>query len=257
MLSPRQASLFGASAGLLAAVSGIAGFFDNSASSATAVVLGVVAVALAGYGWISLWGSAGEPDTSASKNQLSQQEQASADAVALRHLELLTRGGPKPLVDPETSLPDDRYFELALEGRVAAARRHLWPVTLVLLQISLDEIAIKDPAVRKDALARFSLLLQGTMRESDVLCRVDDSTFALLLDDTAEEGGVWSAERLQAEASRQHPAIIRLVAGVASYPSHGLDAEKVHKAAKAALSRASGADAGKGLGSVEVAHADH
>jgi diguanylate cyclase (GGDEF)-like protein len=185
--------------------------------------------------------------------------QSSADAVdtvTLRHLEVLQRGGPKPLIDLETGLPDERFFEIALDGRVAAARRHLWPVTLVLIEIAMTEAA-DDPAVRQEALARFSLLLRRTMRESDVLSRIDEHRFALLLDDTAEEGGVWSAERLQVESAREHPVIRRLVAGVASYPSHGLGAPEVLAAANAALQRAASADAGHGLGLVEVARLEH
>src|SRR4051812_2973453 len=30
------------------------------------------------------------------------------------------------VIDPVTELPDGRYFEVAVESRVAAARRHLW-----------------------------------------------------------------------------------------------------------------------------------
>src|SRR5437764_7596830 len=55
---------------------------------------------------------------------------SAVDAVTLRHLELFTSARDRSLVDDETGLPDQRFFELALEGRVAAARRQLWPVTL-------------------------------------------------------------------------------------------------------------------------------
>src|SRR5437016_5163899 len=37
-----------------------------------------------------------------------------------------------PILDTETGLPDQRYFGVALEERVAAARRHLWPTTVLL-----------------------------------------------------------------------------------------------------------------------------
>ncbi len=241
-------------AAVAAITAGIASAISNAALGIVGIVLGAAALAVAIITLVELRATKAGGRTTPATDSGSQE---SADSVALRHLELLTRGGPRPLVDSDTSLPDDRYFELALEGRVAAARRHLWPVTLVMLRLTLDPTAANDPAVRKDAFARFSLLLQGTMRESDVLCRLDADTFALLLDDTAEEGGVWSAERVQAEASRQHPAITKLVAGVASYPSHGLDAPKVLEAARFALNRAMQNDAGRGLGNVEVARAEH
>src|SRR5205823_6995229 len=66
-----------------------------------------------------------------------QEASAAVDAVTLRHLELFTNGAEQRLIDPDTGLPDHRFFELALDGRVAAARRHLWPVTLVLVEIEL------------------------------------------------------------------------------------------------------------------------
>jgi GGDEF domain-containing protein len=248
--------LIGSAVVAVAAISaGIASIISNTALGIVAIILGAGALAVSLVALVESRSHKPQEQTVTANIDGSSQE--SADSVALRHLELLTRGGPRPLVDPDTSLPDDRYFELALEGRVAAARRHLWPVTLVMLRLTLDPTAANDPAVRKDAFARFSLLLQGTMRESDVLCRLDADTFALMLDDTAEEGGVWSAERVQAEASKQHPAITKLVAGISSYPSHGLDAPKVLEAARYALARATQNDAGRGLGIVEVARAEH
>jgi len=219
---------------------------------ATEPVIGcIAALVLAAVSVVLAWAMAS--DLNSLRDQASHD---AVDTVTLRHLEVLQRGGPKPLIDIETGLPDERFFEIALDGRVAAARRHLWPVTLVLVEITLTPAA-DDAAVRQEALARFSLLLRRTMRESDVLSRIDEHRFALLLDDTAEEGGVWSAERLQVEAAREHPVIKRLVAGVASYPSHGLGASEVLAAANTALQRAAAADAGHGLGQVEVARVEH
>ena len=48
----------------------------------------------------------------------------------------------------------------------------------------------------------------------------------------------------------------RLAAGVASYPTHGLQADEVLARAQAALTRACAAEAGRGLGQVEVAQPD-
>src|SRR3954454_5784802 len=54
---------------------------------------------------------------------------AAVDPVTLRHLELFTASGNRPVLDVATALPDQRSFELPLDARVPAARRHLWPMT--------------------------------------------------------------------------------------------------------------------------------
>jgi diguanylate cyclase (GGDEF)-like protein len=161
-----------------------------------------------------------------------------------------------PLLDAETGLPDRHFFELALDGRVAAARRHLWPVTVVLLDVGLQADAEEDPDSRARALASFAALLRQTLREADIACRLSGTTMGLILEDTAEEGGVWTAQRLQIALAKDITRVRRLAAGVASYPSHGLRPEEVLNRAEQALTRACAAEAGHGLGEVEVAHVE-
>jgi diguanylate cyclase (GGDEF)-like protein len=161
-----------------------------------------------------------------------------------------------PLLDPETGLPDRHFFELALAGRVAAARRHLWPVTIVLLDIGLQPDAEENPESQAHALASFATLLRQTLREADIACRLGGTTMGLILEDTAEEGGVWTAQRLQIALSKDVTRVRRLAAGVASYPSHGLRPDEVLTRAEQALTRACAAQAGHGLGEVEVANVE-
>lgn len=157
-----------------------------------------------------------------------------------------------PVIDSETGLPDARYFELVVESRVAAARRHLWPVTIVLLELRVD----LDRPDRGAALTSFSALMRQTLREADIACRLADATFGLVLEDTSEEGGVWTAERLQIALAKENAPVRRLAAGVASYPTHGLRADEVLARASSALNRACAAEIGHGLGQVEVASSD-
>jgi GGDEF domain-containing protein len=218
-----------------------------------------------------------------------------ADDVTMRHLEVLTSQGNRSVVDDETGLPDRRFFELALDGRVASARRHLWPLTLVLVEVWIGEPGDRDvetPALATDGtvqipqtvqspesllspqtpqtpqtpaaptetvsevLADFALLVRRTLREADIACRVSDATFGLILEDTSEEGGVWTAERLQIGLARNKFGIRRMAAGVASYPTHGMRADEILLQARAALDRACAAPPDQGLGPVEVAHVD-
>lgn len=169
------------------------------------------------------------------------------------------QGPDHTVIDPITEFPDRRYFEVAVDGRVAAARRHLWPVSIVLVELGFDNSLDETSEViahRNQSLVNFATLMRQTLREADIACRLNDTTFGLILEDTSEEGGVWTAERLQIALSHDATAIRRLVAGVASYPTHGLFAKDVLVRAQSALSRASSTPAGHGLGQVEVAHVD-
>lgn len=182
---------------------------------------------------------------------------AAGSAALARLLDLprSTRSDSCELLDPESGLPELPFFTLALEGRVAAARRHLWPVTVVLLEIDLAP-QCETGRAQAEAIAGFADLLRCTLREADIACRTSTTRFAVVLDDTAEEGGVWTAERIQVAVSRDVSKVRRMAAGVASYPTHGLDAGAVLTGAQAALGRACASPAGRGLGQVEVALPD-
>lgn len=159
------------------------------------------------------------------------------------------------VIDAVTELPDGRYFEVAFESRVAAARRHLWPVSVVLLQLGFDPNK-ENEAARTQSLKNFGVLMRQTLREADIACRLSEDTFGLILEDTSEEGGVWTAERLQIALSHDSTSIRRLIAGIAAYPSHGLFPNDVMQRARTALHRANAVPQGHGFGQVEVAHVD-
>lgn len=155
-----------------------------------------------------------------------------------------------PYVDSTTGLLDARYFEPALQSRVAAARRLLRPVSVVLLQV---ERAPNGADVNRDAVMRsFAAVLSSTLREADTACRLEGDRFALILEDTPEGGGVWAAERIRAGFARDGGPVQLLSAGVAAYPSHALDADDLLERAQRALGRARAG----GRGQVEIAAAD-
>lgn len=180
---------------------------------------------------------------------------AGAVLTSLLDLPQQARSQAENLIDEQTGLPDARFLELAIEGRIAAGRRHLWPVTIVLLEVELRP-EYSNAQDRAGALVDFIVLLRQVLRESDVVCRTGEANFALVLEDTAEEGGVWVAERVQIAMAQAGGGARRLAAGVAAYPIHGLDGDYVLARAQAALTRACAAEAGRGLGQVEVAQPD-
>jgi diguanylate cyclase (GGDEF)-like protein len=156
--------------------------------------------------------------------------------------------GPETLFDPETGLLDGRVFVVCLERKVAAARRHLRPLTVVLLDVSTG--LAPGGAQRLEQLVAFARLLHTTLRDADVACRVGPVSFGLILEDTPEQGGVLAVERLQAAAlAHGGPCVI---GSVASYPNHGLAAGEVLQRGRDALGRARQSQLGW-LGGVHVA----
>jgi diguanylate cyclase (GGDEF)-like protein len=158
-----------------------------------------------------------------------------AEMVAMRNLELARMAGSGGLLDDVTGLLDGRYFEAAIQSRVAAARRLLHPVTVVLLE--LDGIREEETG-GAERLAEFAGLLRNVLREADTACRTTDGRFAVILEDTPEGGGVWAAERIRGSIARVGGDPTALSAGVASYPIHALDADELLERAKDALVQA-------------------
>jgi diguanylate cyclase (GGDEF)-like protein len=159
---------------------------------------------------------------------------------------------PWSLVDPETGVPDGRFFELAVESHVLTAKRQLWPMSVVLL-----EVKPWDDLRRVEVMGGFVQVVRQTLRDADVLCRLGPSSFGVVLDDTTEAGGVGAAERVQAASADEGLAVFAVVAGVASYPAHGLEASDILFRARAALARARAAAAeGASSGGVAIATVD-
>ncbi len=139
--------------------------------------------------------------------------------------------------DPDTGLLDDAYFRVSLPTRVAAARRVLRPLTVVVFTVIEDE----GDGVRwcpPDLAEAVSRGLLALLRESDVSCRLLDGGFGLILEQTADDGAVWTIERFRRTLAEERGESLVLWAGVASYPTHGLDADELLAAAERARTAA-------------------
>ncbi len=183
--------------------------------------------------------STAEQARAASEARAREQEiLAAAEATEQAAAELVARQrAAVSVVDSDSGLLDQRVFAVTLERRLAAARHSLRPLSLVLLDVApgLPE----DGADRQQALARWGSVLRKTLRDSDTPCRIADSIFGILLEDTHETGGVWAAERLQIAASfTGNPVLGPVRASVATYPTHGLEAAELLNRAWEALARA-------------------
>lgn len=142
---------------------------------------------------------------------------------------------PTPaLTDPITGLFNEQFFRVTLDTRVSAARRHLRPVAVVLLQVASG---VRDGAT---ALVEPDLVASGireTLRDADTACRLEDGRFALILEDTPENGAVWTVERIRRFLAGDHHGQT-LWAGIACYPAHAFDAWELFDRAGSALSAA-------------------
>src|SRR5438876_3282468 len=151
--------------------------------------------------------------------------------------------------DSETGLLGEHYFQLAIEQRIAAARRQLQPVALLLLSLEGDGAG---EAYRQQAAVNFAGILRETLRESDTACRIGDNRFGVILEDTSEAGGGSAAERRRTALARKGDPLLRLAAGVAAYPTHALEGDEVLSRARRALDSARSS----GSSRVEVASVD-
>lgn len=138
------------------------------------------------------------------------------------------------LTDTDTELFSEAYLKVAMDSRLASARRHLRPVSVALLEVTEglpdDGAGPASPNTVADA-------VRNTLRDSDIACRMNDGTFAIILEDTPENGAVWTVERIRrnlVSAAGHHT----LWAGVACYPAHAFDGPEllaqVHQALDAA-----------------------
>jgi GGDEF domain-containing protein len=150
--------------------------------------------------------------------------------------------GADLLTDTVTGLFSEAYFHVALDARVTAARRQLRPVSVALVEVVEPAGTAREPAGeagRRRAAdpCQVSAAIAGTLRDADTACRMDDGAYALLLEDTPEDGALWTVERLRRRLTQEHPdRIVR--AGIACYPAHGLQPDEVLARAVDALESA-------------------
>ena len=101
-----------------------------------------------------------------------------------------------------TGLFSEGYFTVALDARIAAARRQLEPVAVVLIEVIEGlESGLPRPANPK-AVAE---CITATIREADTACRLLDGGYALVLEDTAENGAIWTVERIRRRITDRGP----------------------------------------------------
>jgi diguanylate cyclase (GGDEF)-like protein len=135
----------------------------------------------------------------------------------------------EPINDQRTGLFNEKYFQATIDTRVLAAKRHLRPVSVALLAVSQGQ----DRTVRAD-MVKVSEAIRSTLRDSDIACHLDDGRFAFILEDTPEDGAVWTLERLRRSLAEIDSNMVQW-AGIACYPAHAFNSQELMSKAQEAL----------------------
>jgi diguanylate cyclase (GGDEF)-like protein len=163
-------------------------------------------------------------------------EEQAASRVDVESSEM-AHPNPEHAFDPATGLYDERYFAVLVQQQVAAARRSLRPVSVVIFEV--DAMQNEDGGRRDQALGVVGDVVRRTLRESDSACRLGDVMVGAILEDTPEAGAVWAAERVRGTLLTSPVGdALTLSAGVACYPTHALGAAELVQQAGRALEEA-------------------
>lgn len=228
-------AVLGVGAGLAGIVVGLAGAVAGI--TALAVVAGVLAAVAGATTW---WLAA---ELAAQRRTVDPLTAAAMAVEGAAPTDIVDRNAhPDPeqhadgelLVDHETGLFSEGYFRVALDARVSAARRHLRPVSVVLLDV-VEGLA--DGSPNPAAAAFVGEGIRSTVRDADTACRMGDGRYALVLEDTPENGAIWTVERVRRRLVQEHEGLT-LWAGVACYPAHAFTPEAVLDQAERALDAA-------------------
>jgi GGDEF domain-containing protein len=146
----------------------------------------------------------------------------------------LAEASSNTLTDESTGLFSQEYFDVALDARLSAARRHLRPVAVVLIEV-VEGLA--DGSPRPATPRTVAESISTTIRDADTACRMVDGRFGLVLEDTPENGAIWTVERIRRHMAGTSTGLT-LWAGVACYPAHAFDAGEILTQADAALKAA-------------------
>ena len=135
------------------------------------------------------------------------------------------------LIDEATGLFSEDYFRVAVDARIAAARRHLRPVAVVLLEV-IEGLRSNAPQSAQPMLVAETI--NATLREADTACRLIDGRFGLVLEDTSENGAIWTVERIRRSITELQQGLT-LRAGIACYPAHAFGSSELLQRAEDAL----------------------
>lgn len=165
-------------------------------------------------------------------------------ATALANALAYSEATRQTLIDDLTRLYNVRYLYQTLEGEIRRARRYGLSVSVVFMD--LDGFKLVNDAYGHRAgsatLTEVAEVITRTVRESDFVARYGGDEFVLMLPETPAKRALQMAERVRSRIAGHRfkgggAAEIFLTAsfGVASFPEHATQAEKLIELADAAM----------------------
>jgi diguanylate cyclase (GGDEF)-like protein len=153
----------------------------------------------------------------------------------------------KSILDPLTDLYNRRYLEEALDKELLRAKRHQYPVSLILIDIDHFK-QVNDNYGHNtgdEVLKRMADIMRNNVRNSDIICRYGGEEILILLPECSLEKSSFIAELLRKIVSEIKVACdnftltnITISAGIASFPDHGLTRKALIEVADVALYQA-------------------
>jgi len=147
--------------------------------------------------------------------------------------------------DTLTGLANRRVFQESLDVEIRRSRRYRWPVTVLMLDLDhFKDVNDSYGHMLGDlVLERVGGIVRHAVRDADCACRFGGEEFALVLPETAREGGYAVAERIRRrveQAFQGRPVEARDVpmtisAGLATFPDDALHADELIARADEAL----------------------
>lgn len=174
---------------------------------------------------------------------ITRQKQAEKDLQeANRRLQAFSTG------DLLTGLYNRQYFEERLSQEIARAKRLHTPLSLIVFDVDYFRQYCEQWGERQgdQLLVELARVVQGEARAGDVVGRLHEDEFALLLLDTPGEQAIRRAENLRQTVAaypfscrdRQPGGHLTISVGVASYPTNADSAEELLRVAREALFQA-------------------
>ncbi|MBE0432726.1 sensor domain-containing diguanylate cyclase [candidate division WOR-3 bacterium] len=151
------------------------------------------------------------------------------------------------LTDPQTGMPNRRFFDIMLDIEYRRARGYSRQLSLAM--VGLDQF---PGAARKqgkktgdELLVHVAITLKRNFRDTDFVARCDRNTFAVILPEAKKEAAVSAAERVRKAVERaplvtkgggRRKATVSL--GVVTYPGSAENLDTLLEQAGKALARA-------------------
>jgi diguanylate cyclase (GGDEF)-like protein len=147
--------------------------------------------------------------------------------------------------DALTGLANRRVFHETLDAEIRRSRRYRWPVTVLMLDLDhFKDVNDSFGHMFGDlVLERVGGIVRHAVRDADAACRFGGEELAVVLPETAREGGYAVAERIRRRVEKAFQGrpvdgqdiAMTISAGLATFPEDGLHADELLARADEAL----------------------